>query len=109
MDDDLAIVTTAIDPIRASSLAAHLVERRLVACAQVSAPITSTYRWEDRVEQATEVLVVCKTTATAATALVDEIAARHPYDVPEIVVTPVLATNAAYRAWVNDNVDVEGA
>ena len=95
MDDDLAIVTTAIDPTGGGTLAAHLVERRMVACAQVTAPITSTYRWQGEVEHATEVLVVCKTTAAAATAVVAEIAARHPYAVPEIVVTPVLHSYAA--------------
>ena len=109
MTDDLAIVMTAIDAPNAAALAEHLVERRLVACAQISAPMTSTYRWEGSIEQATEVLVVCKTTAAAAPAVVDEIAERHPYDVPEIVVTPVVHSNAAYRAWVNDSVDVEGA
>jgi periplasmic divalent cation tolerance protein len=109
MTDDLAIVSTAIDPTSAEALATDLVDRRLAACAQVTAPMTSTYRWQGNVERATEVLVVCKTTAAAAAALVDEIAARHPYDVPEIVVTPVLHSNAAYRAWVNDNVEFEGA
>ncbi len=109
MTVDLAIVSTAIDPMSAEALATAVVERRLAACAQVTAPITSTYRWQGNVEHATEVLVVCKTTTAAATALVDEIAARHPYDVPEIVVTPVLHSNAAYRAWVNDNFEVEGA
>ena len=109
MTDDVVIVTTAIDPDRADALARDLVEQRLAACAQVTAPIRSTYWWQGEVEQASEVFVICKSTRGGTAALITEIERQHPYDVPEIVVTPVVAGNAAYLAWVRDQVDDRSA
>ncbi len=77
-----------------------MVERRLAACAQVVGPITSTYRWEGKVEEAEEWLVLLKTTAD----LFDELAAGvrevHSYDVPEIIAVPVQEGSADYLAWI---------
>jgi periplasmic divalent cation tolerance protein len=98
-------VTTAIDSREAAErLAALLVEERLAACAQVIGPVTSVYRWEGRVERATEWLCLLKTTAGRLPALVARIRAEHPYQVPEIVAVPIVAGDPAYLAWIEDGV-----
>ncbi|HWH00200.1 MAG TPA: divalent-cation tolerance protein CutA [Pilimelia sp.] len=95
-------VSTAIDSEEAAAaLARSAVEARLAACAQVIGPIRSVYRWEGRIDVAQEWLVVCKTTADRSEELVGYLGEQHPYDVPEVICTPVTAGNPGYLAWVS--------
>lgn len=98
-------VTTVIDDRgRAEGIARSVVEARAAACAQVSGPVTSTYWWQGAVETAEEWAVVAKTTAERAAAAVEAIRAAHSYDVPEILVTPILAGHGDYLAWISAEV-----
>jgi periplasmic divalent cation tolerance protein len=95
-------VTTVIDDQEAAArIARAVVEDRLAACAQVGGAITSTYRWEGDVESAEEYPVVCKTTSRLADELTARIAALHSYDVPEVLVTPILGGHRPYLAWMD--------
>lgn len=96
------VVVTSTLPTRddADRIARLLVEERLAACVQCAGPIESTYRWQGQVERSTEWYVHCKTAAARAEALLARLRALHPYDVPEIIVTPVLGGNPAYLDWV---------
>lgn len=67
---------------------------------QVVGPITSHYRWKGELTTATEWLLLCKTVAEHADAVTDAIARAHPYDVPEVLVTPVLGGHPAYLSWL---------
>jgi len=98
---NVAIVTTTVDSEDAAGQLSHeAVEHRLAACGQVVGPITSTYWWEGQIETAREWTVIFKTTAEASRALVEHLRKVHPYDVPEVLVTPVTAGNPAYLGWV---------
>ncbi len=79
-----------------------LVDRRLAACVQVVGPVESRYRWEGRVETATEWLCVAKTTAERYDELEAAIGELHSYDVPEILAVPVVRGSAAYLRWLGD-------
>ncbi|MBS1241760.1 MAG: cutA [Gemmatimonadetes bacterium] len=95
------IVTTSTDgEDSARRLAEAVVTERLAACVHVAGPVTSVYRWQGAVEQATEWTCSCKTTPAAAPALVARIRALHSYEVPEILVTPVVAGAPEYLAWI---------
>ncbi|MCC3765624.1 divalent-cation tolerance protein CutA [Glycomyces sp. TRM65418] len=93
-------VTTIGTEEAATALAASAVEARLAACAQVTGPVTSTYRWEGELETAKEWQVVFKTTAASYQDLEFHIKAEHGYDVPEIIVTPIVTGNPAYLEWL---------
>ncbi|SCF50019.1 divalent cation tolerance protein [Micromonospora matsumotoense] len=95
-------VTTTDSRDAAEALARSAVEARVAACAQVSGPISSTYWWEGQVENAEEWYVVFKTTAERYAALEEHIREHHTYDVPEVVLLPILAGNPAYLAWVSE-------
>lgn len=97
------VTTTVDDRAAAEALARSAVEARLAACGQVVGPITSVYRWEGAVETAAEWTVVFKTTTAASPALIEHVRAGHPYQVPEILVTPVVDGNPAYLAWVAES------
>src|SRR5512147_1351302 len=100
----LIITTTLPSETEADRIAHAVVDERLAACAQRQGPILSTYRWQGAVEQATEWYVHCKTTASRAPALIARIKELHPYQVPEIVATPIVAGYAPYLEWVEEQV-----
>lgn len=96
----LAVLTTVDRRSEAERLAGGAVQRRLAACAQISAPITSVYRWQDEVHSDEEWQVLFKTAATRYAALEDYLRQDHPYDTPEIIATEVVRGSAAYLSWV---------
>ena len=101
---DLVLVSCSFpDETLALAAAGAVVDEGLAACCQVSAPVTSLYRWEGRTERAAEVILACKTTAGAWPALCDFLKARHPYEVPEIIAWPITHGLPAYLDWVRLN------
>ncbi|MBM7861999.1 divalent-cation tolerance protein CutA [Lentzea nigeriaca] len=95
-------MTTTVDSEEAAeSLARGIVGARLGACVQI-VPIRSVYRWEGEVRVDAEWQCVVKTSAIRADELVAHIKAHHTYDVPEVVVTPVVGGNDDYLAWVSE-------
>ena len=100
--EQICVVTTVVDSRSvAELLAAAAVAGRLAACAQIGGPVDSTYWWQERMETSREWSVQFKTATDRGQALVDQIRASHPYDVPEIVVVRV-ETTEAYSAWVRE-------
>ncbi len=94
-------VTTATDSREAAdALARSAVEARLAACAQVVGPVNSTYRWQGAIAGGQEWLVLFKSTVETYAELAAHLLARHSYDLPEIVCTPIVDGNPAYLAWV---------
>jgi periplasmic divalent cation tolerance protein len=91
---------TAPDAEVAARIARALVEERLVACANLVGTVRSIYRWQGRVEDADEVMLVLKTRADRVGALAERLRALHPYDLPELVVLPVEGGLAPYLDWV---------
>jgi periplasmic divalent cation tolerance protein len=81
-------------------LAKSLVDQGLAACVNLSAPITSVYRWEGKCETAEEVLLLIKTTQQAYQALEAALLNLHPYELPEIIAVPVEQGLAGYLDWV---------
>ncbi|MBL8900575.1 MAG: divalent-cation tolerance protein CutA [Planctomycetes bacterium] len=92
----------------AAALARHLVEERLAACVQRIEGVRSVYRWEGRVHDDPECLLVAKTTAARFAALAERLRGLHPYAVPEILAVPVRAGLPAYLQWVAAETRGEG-
>ncbi|MGW8193291.1 MAG: divalent-cation tolerance protein CutA [Desulforhopalus sp.] len=100
MKSIIVISTTFEDKEDAARLAKVLVEGRLVACAQISGPITSIYRWREQIEEATEFTLSMKTIPQRVDAVIEQLTASHPYDVPEIVSRELHDVNREYLEWV---------
>jgi periplasmic divalent cation tolerance protein len=97
----IILVTTTFDSKReALELAKQLLEKRLIACAQLSSPVESLYWWKGVIEPDTEYKLLVKSIASLWDTLKKEIELLHPYDVPEILLTPVLDVNDAYKKWI---------
>ena len=102
------VTTTFPDETAARRAAAALVGERLAACAQVAGPIESTYRWDDRIETATEWYCHFKTTVGRTPDLRARLRELHPYDTPEIIVLPIADGDPAYLRWIEASVALEG-
>jgi periplasmic divalent cation tolerance protein len=102
------VTTTFPDETAARQVAGTLVGERLAACAQVAGPIESTYRWNGRIETATEWYVHFKTTAARAPTLRARLREIHPYDTPEIIVVPIADGDPAYLRWIEASVAPDG-
>ena len=94
------ILSTCPDADTAQRLARILVEERLAACVSLLLGGVSTYRWQGRVEQATEVQLLAKTPADRRDALMARLAELHPYELPEILAVETAAGLPAYLDWV---------
>ena len=81
------ILATAGSQEEAESLAGGLVERKLVACAQLL-PISSIYTWEGKVEKDSEVLLLLKARADLYDEIESYILENHSYDTPEVSASP---------------------
>ncbi|WP_327303003.1 divalent-cation tolerance protein CutA [Streptomyces sp. NBC_01298] len=101
MATEIVIAQTTIDDEEgARALAQSAVEARLAACAHIDAPLTAVFRWKENIETATEWRVSFKTTQERLAALAEWVGQKHPYDVPEWIVLPVIAASDGYSAWV---------
>lgn len=96
------VLATAPDAETAKRIARTLVEERLVACVNVVSNVTSIYRWQGKLEEANELLLVMKTVSERLPALVARTKELHPYKVPEVLALPVEAALPAYAEWVVD-------
>jgi periplasmic divalent cation tolerance protein len=101
MTQVLLVITNLPDADSAARVARQLVEAQAAACVSLLAPCTSTYRWQDRIETATEVPLLIKTTPDAYPHVEQLIHAAHPYELPEIIAVPVSAGLPAYLDWVS--------
>jgi periplasmic divalent cation tolerance protein len=100
MTDALVVLVTAPSAEKAAELARTLVEERLAACGNVVPGLRSIYRWEGKVHDDAEALLLLKTTRARFEALRDRVLALHPYQVPEVIALPVEAGSAPYLAWI---------
>lgn len=82
------------------SIVRVLVESRLAACGNVIPGITSTYRWQDRVEEESEALAIIHTRASLMGELERAVTGLHPYNVPQIVALPAVTTTT-YGDWID--------
>jgi periplasmic divalent cation tolerance protein len=96
----VVVLVTAPTAERAAEIARALVEERLAACGNVVPGIRSIYRWEGKVQDDQEALLVLKTTRERFEALRERVLALHPYQVPEVIALGVEAGSAPYLAWI---------
>jgi periplasmic divalent cation tolerance protein len=105
MTDAIQITTTTGTRDQAERIAYELVVRRLAACAQITGPAESTYRWQGRLEIAREEwLCTAKTTMARYAAAEQTIRELHTYEAPEIIAVPICAGSEQYLDWLRTEV-----
>lgn len=94
------ILVTTGSEAEAETIATALLEERLVACVNILSPIRSLYRWEGKIADDREWLLVIKTRAERFAAVEARVRALHSYELPEVIGLPLLAGSAGYLGWI---------
>ena len=96
----VSVYVTFANADEAERIGRMIVDERLAACVNILGEATSIYRWQGRVETATEQAAVFKTSASCAELLAKRVAELHSYDNPAVVVWPIEAAPPVYVQWV---------
>jgi periplasmic divalent cation tolerance protein len=104
MKEFIVVFVTAGSSAEGERLAHALVEDRLAACVNRIRGVQSVYRWQGKIEQSEEELLVIKTRKELFTALEKRVRELHSYSVPEIIALPLIEGNEAYLRWLEEQV-----
>jgi periplasmic divalent cation tolerance protein len=96
----VVVLVTCPSAEKAAEIARALVEERLAACGNVVPAVRSIYRWEGKVQDGAEALLVLKTARDRFEALRARVLELHPYEVPEVIALPVEAGHSPYLDWI---------
>lgn len=100
VDEFVVVYVTAGSPEEGERLARALVEERLAACVNRIKAVQSIYRWEGKVEQSEEELLVVKTSRGLFDRVRQRVQELHGYSVPEIVALPIVEGSEDYLRWL---------
>ena len=100
--DALVVMTTVANADEAVALIRTLLERRLIACGTALPGARSLYRWNDKIADEQEVVILLKTRAARLESLEVAFGELHPYRVPELLALPVSAGLGKYLDWIED-------
>jgi periplasmic divalent cation tolerance protein len=99
----LLALSTFPDAETARRISNQLVTEKFAACANILPAVESIYRWKEKIETASEVIVFFKTTQNRQKAFQEKLRSLHPYDVPEIIFMSVTDGLPEYLRWVTEN------
>ncbi len=100
MSVPLLITTTFESRVDADKMATMLLEKRLIACAQISSSVSSHYWWQGKIVSSEEYLLVMKSDESLYQNLEQVIRESHPYETPEIIATVITHLSEEYRRWL---------
>lgn len=100
MTETLVVLVTAPGAEEAARIARAVVEEKLAACGNVVPGVRSIYRWEGKVCDEQEALLVLKVPAKRFPELRDRVVALHPYQVPEVVALRIEDGSEKYIDWI---------
>ena len=99
--DAVVVLSTVANADEGETLIKSLLERRLIACGTMLPGARSLYRWEGRIADESETVLLLKTRSAVLHALEDAFAELHPYKVPELLALSVTSGLEKYVAWIN--------
>lgn len=99
--DAVVVLTTVANTDEAATLIRALLERKLVACGTLLPGARSLYRWEGKLADEPEVVILLKTRSAVLHALEKAFEELHPYKVPELLALPATSGLEKYVAWIN--------
>jgi periplasmic divalent cation tolerance protein len=100
MSETMVVLVTAPSAEKAAEIARAVVEEQLAACGSVLPGIRSIYRWEGKVHDDAEALLILKAPRKRFQELCDRVVALHPYEVPEVIGLSIDGGNEKYIDWI---------
>jgi periplasmic divalent cation tolerance protein len=105
--NEITVFITAPNEEEAAKIASSIVEEKLAACVNIINSIRSIYRWQGRVEDDSEVLMIAKTRGALFDSLKKRVIELHSYDIPEIIALPIVDGSEEYLNWIKASTEKE--
>ena len=105
MSEPIVVLVTCGSEEEAAKIANSLVEERLAACVNIISPVRSIYRWEGKIWDEREWMLMIKTQKKRFEDLEKKVKSLHSYSVPEIVALPIIEGSASYLNWLEENTE----
>ena len=103
MNSPILVLTTFPDIDTAQQMSQEMVRAKLAACVNIVPAGQSIYMWKGEICKETEHIAVIKTTDNRYPELESYIKKQHPYELPEIITTPITAGSQDYLTWLTTN------
>ena len=101
MATEIVLVYTTFPSLASAEEAGRaVVEARLAACVNILPGMVSWYEWQGRLERGEETVMIVKTRRELAESAMAAVRARHPYEVPALLLLPVLGGSESYCGWI---------
>jgi periplasmic divalent cation tolerance protein len=94
------VMVTTSSKKEAEKIAQHLLNERLIACANIIGPVCSLFHWSGKMEKTEEYLIIMKSRKDLFEKLAETVKALHSYEVPEILILPIVDGSKAYLDWL---------
>ncbi|WP_136806404.1 divalent-cation tolerance protein CutA [Desulfosediminicola flagellatus] len=104
-DEPLLVSTTFERQEHAEDVARALLNKRIIACAQVHGPVKSMYWWKNEIQESVEFLLTLKTLDSLYPEVESTILEEHPYDLPEIIAEPLVRISSDYLNWMKGEME----
>ncbi len=102
MSNYIVIYITTSSISEAKKIGRALVEKKLAACSNIISPIRSIYRWQGKICDDKEALIILKTKKKLFKQIVAMVEELHSYDVPEIIALPIIEGSDQYLSWLKE-------
>lgn len=103
MPDHIVVYITVPSPEEGERIAKGLVEKKLASCVSIVPGLRSIYRWQGKIWDEMELLVIAKTKGPLFERLEEEVKSIHSYKVPEIIAVPIVKGSKEYLDWIGEN------
>ena len=94
------VFCTTPDLKTAQVISEHLIDKNLAACCNILPAVESVYKWKGKVEKGQECMLLIKSTEENYQKIENAIIKVHPYEVPEVIATQIIAGSAPYLDWI---------
>ncbi|MFC1998231.1 divalent-cation tolerance protein CutA [Chloroflexota bacterium] len=102
---EIVIIITTADEQEAQAISKLLLEKRLIACANIVSKVSSMFWWQGVLESEDECMLILKTKTSLLDEVVEMVKSAHSYDVPEVIALPIIGGNEDYLKWISGETD----
>jgi periplasmic divalent cation tolerance protein len=95
------VYVTCASKAEAEKIAQTLLGEHLIACANITGPVSSHFHWKEKIDSAEEYLMIMKSRVDLFAVLEQRVRALHSYEVPEILAVPIVEGSKAYFDWMS--------